>query len=78
MSMLGILWKSWDGFDEHPGVTLVANQSETKIISLKVMYLVTLKAGAEHELLFNKPASGGEKSLMEILTEIVGILTSLK
>jgi hypothetical protein len=54
-------------------VTLVANQSETKIISLKIMNLVTIKAGAEHELLFNKPASGGKKSLMEILTEIVVI-----
>jgi hypothetical protein len=42
------------------------------------MNLVTLKVGAKDKLSFNKPASGGEKYLMEILTEIVGILTSLK
>ncbi len=30
----------------------------TKIISVTIMILVTPKAGAKHELLFNKPASG--------------------
>ncbi len=32
-------------------------QSVTQSITLKVMLLVTAKAGAKHELLFNKPAS---------------------
>ncbi len=38
----------------------MAQQSKTKILSLAVMNLVTSKAGAKHELLFNKPASEGE------------------
>jgi hypothetical protein len=33
-------------------------QSVTKIISLAFLNLVTPKAGAKHELLFNKPETG--------------------
>jgi hypothetical protein len=46
------------GFVEHPSPTLVAQQSVTKIISINIINLVTPKAGAMHELLFNKPALG--------------------
>jgi hypothetical protein len=51
----------------------VAQQSVTKIIALTILHLVTPKAGAEHELLFNKLDSGftcdtgetdGEKTLV--------------
>jgi hypothetical protein len=45
------------GFVEHLSPTLVAQQSVTKIIFVTMMNLVTHKAGAKHELLFNKPAS---------------------
>ena len=45
------------GFVEHLSVTKVAQQSVTKIISPTIMNLVTPKAGAKNELLFNKPAS---------------------
>ncbi len=41
---------SWGGF--------FAQQSVTKITFVTIMNLVTPKAGAKHELLFNKPASG--------------------
>jgi hypothetical protein len=34
-----------------------AQQHVTKIVFLTLMYLVTLKAGAGHELFFNKPTS---------------------
>jgi hypothetical protein len=44
-------------FVERLSLTQVAQQSVTKIMSLTIMNLVTPKAGAKHELLFNKPAS---------------------
>ncbi len=50
------------GFVEHLSRTLVAQQSVTKIISLIFIILVTLKARAKHELLFNKLASGVKQS----------------
>ncbi len=37
--------------------TKVVQQSATKIISVTIMNLVTPKAGAKHDLLFNKMAS---------------------
>jgi hypothetical protein len=37
--------------------TQVAQQNETKFMAIIVMNLVTPKVGAQHELLFNKPAS---------------------
>ncbi len=46
------------GFVEHPSPTLVAQQSVTKMISISIMNLVTPKAGAKHELLFNKLTLG--------------------
>ncbi len=49
--------RSRGGFVEHPSLTLVAQQSVTKIITLAVVNLVTPKAGAKHELLFNEPAT---------------------
>jgi hypothetical protein len=42
------------GFVEHLSLTEVAQQSVTKIIHMTIMNLVTPKAGAKHELLFNK------------------------
>ncbi len=48
----------WDECIEHLSRTQVSQQSVTKIMSVTIMYLVTPKAGAKHELLFNKPASG--------------------
>jgi hypothetical protein len=44
------------GFIKHLSPTQVAQQSVTKIISPTIMNLVTPKAGAKHELLFNKSA----------------------
>ncbi len=44
------------GFIEHLSRTLVAQQSVTKITSLVVVNLVTPKAGAKNELVFNKQA----------------------
>ncbi len=41
---------------EHLSPTYVA-QKVTKFITVNDVNLVTPKAGAEHELLFNKPAS---------------------
>jgi len=38
-------------------VTLVGQQGVTKIIPQTFVNLVTLKAEAKHELLFNKPTS---------------------
>ncbi len=46
------------GFVEHLSLTKVAQQSETKIIYMTLMNLVTTKAAAKHELLFKKPATG--------------------
>ncbi len=45
-------------FVEQTSMTYGAEQSVTKIISASIMNLVTPKAGAKHELLFNKLASG--------------------
>jgi hypothetical protein len=42
------------GFVEHLSLTQVAQQSVTKIICVKIMNLVTPKARAKHETLFNK------------------------
>jgi hypothetical protein len=42
---------------EYLSLTSVAKQSVTKITPLKIMNLVTLNAGAKHELIFSKPAS---------------------
>jgi hypothetical protein len=42
---------------EHQSQTYVVQQSVTKIISLTFVNLVTPKAQAKPELLFNKPAS---------------------
>jgi hypothetical protein len=36
---------------------MLVGQSETQIIPLAFVNLVTPKTGAKHELLFNKPAS---------------------
>ena len=44
------------GFDGHLSTTLEAQQSVTKIIFLTSVNLVTPKAGAKHELLFNELA----------------------
>jgi hypothetical protein len=49
-----ISFRGW--FVEHLSATQVAQQSVTKTISVTIMNLVTPKAGAKHELLFNKPA----------------------
>jgi hypothetical protein len=45
------------GFVQHLSADLSSKQSVTKIISVTIMNWVTPKAGAKHELLFNKPAS---------------------
>jgi hypothetical protein len=45
------------GFVEHLSGTYVPQQSVTKIITLMLINLVTPKARAKHEYLFNKPAS---------------------
>jgi hypothetical protein len=39
-------------------LTQVTQQSVTKLIPVTMVTLVTPKAGAKHELLFNKPTSG--------------------
>ncbi len=49
------------GFVEHLSWTSVAQQSVTKIITLIHINLVTPKARAKHELLFNEPASDVSK-----------------
>jgi hypothetical protein len=54
------------GFVEHLRLTLVAQQSVTKIISLTIMNLATPKAEAEHELLFNNPHSVFQLCLQNI------------
>ncbi len=36
----------------------------TKIVSVATIYLVTPKAGAKHELLFNKPAASSHRGSM--------------
>jgi hypothetical protein len=46
------------GFVDHPSLTYATLQSVTKIIPLAIENLVAPEAGAKHELLFNKPASG--------------------
>ncbi len=51
------IW-NWGGFVEHLSLTLVAQQNVTKIISVTNKSLVTPKAGAKRELLFNEPTSG--------------------
>ncbi len=54
--------RKWDqmttvgGFVEHLSRTQIAQQSVTKFISLGIVNLVTPKAGAKRELLFNEPA----------------------
>ncbi len=45
-------------FVEPPSQTLSAQQSVTKFMLMIIMKLATRKAAAEHELLFNKQASG--------------------
>ncbi len=45
------------GFVKHLSATWAAQQSVTKIIFVTFMNLVTPRAGARHELLFNEPAS---------------------
>ncbi len=45
------------GFVQHLSLRYVAQQSVTKIISLALANLVTLKAGANQKLLLNKAAS---------------------
>jgi hypothetical protein len=47
----------WGGFVEHLRLTEVAQQCVAQIIAIMVINLVTPKAGAKHELLFNKLAS---------------------
>ncbi len=47
------------GLVEHTSPTLVAQQSVTKNIEIMVINLVTPKAAAKREPLFNKPGSGG-------------------
>ena len=44
-------------FVEQLSLTSVAQQSVTKIISVKIMNLVTPKAGAKHEVLVNELAT---------------------
>jgi hypothetical protein len=46
------------GFVYNLSMTKVAQESVTKIIILAIVKLITPKAGAKHELLFNKPISG--------------------
>ncbi len=43
------------------------HQSVTRIIPLTVINLVTLKAGAKNELLFNKPASESQYNAIKIV-----------
>jgi hypothetical protein len=50
-------WMFNNRFDEHQSLTKVAQQSVTRFIGMNLMNFVTPKVGAEHELLFNKPAS---------------------
>ncbi len=53
------------------GVSKIVN----KIISLTIMNLITPKAGAEHELLFNEPASGHIRfDLVQFLVKLIIIL----
>ncbi len=47
----------WGGFVEHPSRTQAGRQSVTQYITKIVIILVTPKAAAKHEILFNKPAS---------------------
>ncbi len=54
--------KGWNftstSIDNEVGLlNMLAGQSETQIIPLAFVNLVTPKTGAKHELLFNKPAS---------------------
>ncbi len=44
-------------FVEQLSLTSVAQQSETKIIYVTIMNLVTPKVGAKHEVLFNELAT---------------------
>ncbi len=46
------------GFVEHLSRTYAGQQSVTQYTIKIAMFLVTPKAGAKHELLFNKPALG--------------------
>ncbi len=54
--------QSRGGFVKQLGQTYAAQQGVTKIISLTFINLVTPKARAKHEPLFNKLASGDYKS----------------
>jgi hypothetical protein len=60
-NLLFIPWWDWGVFVEHLSPTWVTHQRVTKIIPLAFKNLVTLKAGAKHELLFNKPIWNGIK-----------------
>ncbi len=57
---------SWGGFVEHLSKTCAAQQSVTKIIYLIFINLVTPKAAAKRELLFNKPASVFSKDSLKV------------
>ncbi len=53
------------------GVKKIVN----KIMSLTIMNLITPKAGAKHELLFNEPASGHVRfDLVQFLVKLITIL----
>jgi hypothetical protein len=56
------------GLVENLSGTLVAQQSATKTISLTFVNLVTPKARAKHEVLFNKPASANRYGFFECLS----------
>ncbi len=56
------------GFVEHLSLTKVAQQSVTYIIGQAYVNLVTPKAGAKRELLFNEPASGSKAQTKTLTT----------
>ncbi len=60
-------------FVEHPNLTLVAQQSVTKIITLAVVNLVTPKAGAKHELLFKERATSMVLIKLHTVSPCVGV-----
>ncbi len=58
-------------FVKHLSLTQVAQQSVTRIISMTFIIVITPKAGARCELLFNKLASDLLKK--SCLTAIIGV-----
>ncbi len=63
------------GFVECLSLTPAAQQSVTKIISLTFVNLVTPKAWAKHELLFNKSASVPFQQTHKLLYGFIHFIT---